>query len=271
MDEANQTLAARRSGLSKPISHRFGWAIPVPFPIFLGTILAIACDSGTSSLTDAQLKEDAGTGDTGSPAIDQADSQVGTLNPDQATAGGGRFADRVVDFTPGSFAGFGQDKFPAVVLGPPQGAGASAGSLDVLSLGKGGCIVLAFANTELIDGDGADLLVFENPFSGFFETGVVSVSGDGSTWATFPCAATDKAANYPGCAGTHYVYSSPENGIDPTDPAKAGGDPYDLRDLGLNAARYVRICDSGQNSYAGTSGGFDLDAVAVVHGRTLVH
>jgi hypothetical protein len=261
VDEAHQALAAR--GVR--------WTLPVLFPILLGTILTNACDTGPTSPTAAQGKDAAGTEDVGSPMDDPADARMDALPRDRLPTAPGLFANRVVDFIPGGFAGFGQDKLPGVVLGPPQGAGASAGSLDVLSLGKGGCIVLSATNTEIIDEDGPDLLVFENPFSGFFETGVVSVSGDGNTWATFPCAATDKAANYPGCAGTHYVYASPENGIDPTDPTTAGGDPYDLRDLGLASARYVRICDSGQNGYAGTSGGFDLDAVAVVHGRRLVH
>ena len=260
MDETHQALASR-------------WlegSLPVLFPIFLATILVNACDTRATSPTAAQVKEDAGTEDAVKTVDDPADALMDALLFDQSPTTAGPFADRVVDFTPGSFAGFGQDKFPGVVLGPPHGVGDSAGSLDVLSLGKGGCIVLAFSHTEIIDGDGPDLLVFENPFSGFYETGVVSLSEDGNTWAAFPCAATEKAANYPGCAGTHYVYASPENGLDPTDPTKAGGDPYDLHDLGLASARYVRICDSGQNSYAGTSGGFDLDAVAVVHGRTLV-
>jgi hypothetical protein len=238
--------------------------------MLLGTILVNGCDTSEKTPTGDQIKTDAGMGDAATLAIDLADGQVDTLVPNRTLDGSPHFADRVVDYTPGGFAGYGQDKFPGVVLGPPQGGGASAGSLDVLSLGKGGCIVLAFADREVIDGDGADFLVFENPFSGFFETGMVSVSDDGTTWATFPCAATDQAANYPGCAGTHYVFSSPGNGIDPTHPTLAGGDPYDLHDLGLATAHYIRICDSGQNSYAGTSGGFDLDAVAVVHGRSLV-
>jgi hypothetical protein len=41
-----------------------------------------------------------------------------------------------------------------------------------------------------------------------------------------------------------------------------------LHDLGVTAARFVRVCDSGMNApYAGISGGFDLDAVAVVHAK----
>ena len=207
-----------------------------------------------------------------SPSPAPSDALAGATAADGEAEGGhppDPFADRVVSFTPGACAGFGQDELPGVVLGPPHGAGANAGSLDVLSLGDQGCIVLEFTDVEAVDGDGTDLLVFENPFGDFYETGIVSVSRDGIDWKTFPCAAEDKADKYPGCAGTHYVYSSPNNGIDPTDPSVAGGDPYDLRDVGLSSARFVRVCDSGENTYAGISGGFDLDAVAVVHGQTV--
>lgn len=179
------------------------------------------------------------------------------------------FAGRVVSFTPGEFAGFGQEDYPSIVFGPPHGAGAGMGSLDVLSLGRGGEIVLE-TGFLLVDGPGVDLLVFENPFVTFAETGSVAVSEDGHTWWEFPCAATDKAGGYPGCAGVHPVFSSPDNGLSPTDPEVAGGDGFDLATLGVDPehfrGRYVRIRDSGQNVYGSLSGGFDLDAIAVVHG-----
>lgn len=252
--------------------------------LLLGIVLSNACGSAqsptpdsaslhaTDSLIPAQALDSALLLD-GSPSLDQEASDVNTLNQTTNDVGTARvpypFANRVVSFTPGAFAGYGQDKLPDVVLGPPHGGGANAGSLDVLSLGYEGCIVLEFTDMEAIDGQGTDLLVFENPFGSYDETGIVSVSQDGITWATFPCAFTDKADHYPGCAGTHVVYSSPGNGIDPTDPTVAGGDPYDLHDVGLSFARFVRVCDSGQNSYAGTTGGFDLDAMAVVHGQPI--
>lgn len=181
------------------------------------------------------------------------------------------FATRVVSFTPGEFAGFGQDRYPEVVLGPPHGAGEGMGSLDVLSLGRNGEIVLALGEAA-VDGPGVDLLVFENPFTHFVETGFVSVSEDGLAWLDFPCDFTNAAAGYPGCAGVHPVYSSPDNGISPTDPAVAGGDGFDLATLGVDAgfqARFVRIRDTGANFYGSTSGGFDLDALAVVHASPL--
>ena len=98
----------------------------------------------------------------------------------------------------------------------------------------------------------------------------MAVSEDGRVWWEFPCAPTDKAGGFPGCAGVHPVFSSPDNGLSPTDPSVAGGDGFDLATLGVDPARFrgrfVRIRDTGQNFYGSTSGGFDLDAVAAVHG-----
>ncbi|HVW29752.1 MAG TPA: hypothetical protein VHC69_30520 [Polyangiaceae bacterium] len=175
------------------------------------------------------------------------------------------FADAVVSFTPGPSAGFGEKNMPCVVLGPPVGAGLGGGSLDVVSLGKGGSIVLEFDDVELTDEPGPDLLVFENAFPGWAEPGFVAVSDDGNTWSEWPCNPEDAADNYPHCAGVSAVLSNPMNGIDPTDPSKAGGDAFDLADLGVATARFVRIRDGGAGQYSGTSGGFDLDAIAAVH------
>lgn len=189
---------------------------------------------------------------------DQGDDTGDASGPDP-------FADAVVSFEPGDNAGFGADGYPDIVLGPPRGAG-NAGSLDVLSLGNEGVIVLELVDFTLVDGPGPDLLVFENPFVGWAETGVVAVSEDGETWHEWPCDAADADGGFPGCAGYGLVYAHPDNDIDPTDPETAGGDAFDLADLGVTAARFVRIRDSGANAYEGNSGGFDLDAIAVVNG-----
>jgi hypothetical protein len=179
---------------------------------------------------------------------------------------GDPWADAVVHFSPGPGAGFGQDAFPEVVLGPPQGGGESGGSLDVLSLGFEGSIVLQFTDLVAVDGPGPDLLVFENPFTGFRETGVVAVSEDGVAWHEFPCAAKADGGTA-GCAGVSPVFSSPGNGVSGTDPTVSGGDAFDLAELGVARARFVRVTDTGANRfYGGPGGGFDLDAVAVVHG-----
>jgi hypothetical protein len=183
------------------------------------------------------------------------------------------FADKVVSYSPGANAGFGQDGFPQIVLGPPHGEGTTSGSLDVLSLGRQGEIILEFTDIGVVDGPGVDLLVFENAFDSpigpFTERGIVAVSEDGQTWHEFPCAFTDSAGGSPGCAGLKPVLSSPANGVSATDPAVAGGDGFDLATLGVARARFVRVRDSGNNPNAASSSGFDLDAVAVVNGYAL--
>ncbi len=180
------------------------------------------------------------------------------------------FAVEVVDFEPGEGAGFGQDRFPDVVLGPPRGGGERRGSLDVLSLGRGGYIVLRLGQPA-VNGPGVDLLVFENPFRFgtrvFAEPGEVSVSDDAEHWTAFPCDPTPPA--YPGCAGLHPVLAHAEdNDLDPTDPNQAGGDSFDLADIGIASARFVRIRDmSTSTTFGPPSEGFDLDAVAVASHR----
>lgn len=192
---------------------------------------------------------------------DAAEPHDGGL-PDRGLSDGGfdPYADAVTRFTPGEGAGFGQDRMPGVVLGPPSGGGDTAGSTDVVSLGRAGVIELEFTDFLAIDGPGVDLLVFENGFRGFLEKGEVAVSEDGVEWRDFVCDG--------GCAGLHPVYANPANGISATDPAVAGGDGFDLADVGLTRVRFVRVSDTGTNAfYAAPGGGFDLDAVAVVNGE----
>jgi hypothetical protein len=154
---------------------------------------------------------------------------------------------------------------PDVVFGPPQGGFTSQGSTDVVSLGQGGSIVLRLGRA-LVDGDGPDLLVFENPFEvpgqGVFgEPGEVAVSADGEDFAAFPCEPAAAPPN--GCAGYGVVLAGANSGVDATDPEAAGGDAFDLADIGVEEAGYVRITDGAAAPPSGTSAGFDLDAVAV--------
>jgi hypothetical protein len=181
------------------------------------------------------------------------------------------YASEVVRFQPGPEAGFGEAKMPGVVLGPPDGHGLEAGSLDVVSLGKGGSIELGFGEGAILDVDGPDFVVFENPFwpggdatAVFAEVGAVSVSEDGETWLEFACDAEgDGAGRFEGCAGWSPTLEYDANEVVPLDPAVTGGDAFDLADLGLSAARFVRIVDRS-NAGAEPSAGFDLDAVGVV-------
>ena len=180
-----------------------------------------------------------------------------------------RFATSVVSFTAGPGPTTGQSDLPAIVLGPPKGGGTAGGSLDVATLGNGGTITLGFAPSSIVDRPGPDFIVFENPFNvngdptkPFAELATVEVSDDGQTFHAFPCTAT--AYPYGSCAGWHPVLANADtNSIDPTDPATAGGDAFDLADLGVSEARFVRITD--RVDLTGTAGTFDLDAVSIVH------
>jgi hypothetical protein len=181
------------------------------------------------------------------------------------------FAQSVHSVSYGNGAGFGQNNYPNVVLGPPKGGGAGQGGTDVLSLGIGGEIVLDLGSCRLIDGPGYDFIVFENAFliggkpsSPFKELGIVSVSNDGINFLEFHC----HNASYPydGCAGWSPVYSHPNNDISPFDANTAGGDAFDLSDLGVTEARYIKIRDL-EGFGAGGAAGFDLDAVSVINGK----
>ncbi|HET9450023.1 MAG TPA: cell surface protein [Aggregicoccus sp.] len=230
----------------------------------LAASLLLAAGCGSEELTPEP--------DAGTQPITDLNPCLGA--PDAGARAPDAFADRIVSFAPGEGAGFGQDLCPGIVLGSPEGMGEGNGSLHTLSLGKGGSIVLELTDTVAVNGPGVDLLVFENAFahgsSGatFAEPGVVAVSEDGVKWSELPCAASDEAGGYPGCAGVRPVFASSTNGISATDPSVAGGDGFDLADFPDAPARvrFVRITDSGLNPNVAPSGGFDLDALAVVNG-----
>ncbi len=179
-----------------------------------------------------------------------------------------QFATRVVavEFGPGQ--DFGQDRFPAAVLGPPRGGGCCAGSTDVTSLGDGGSVVLELG-ADIVDGPGADFIVFENAFvpqdagdeEVYAELGRVSVSADGETWSSYECSA--RTYPYGDCAGWRPVLADETTPVDVHDSAAAGGDAFDLATLGVSSARYVKIEDVPEAD--GGVGTFDLDAVAVVN------
>jgi len=207
-----------------------------------------------------------GTGGGGSPG-DGVGGSAGTSPGDDSP-----YAREVISFEPGEGAGFGEGDLPDVVLGPPDGRGELSGSLDVLSLGKGGSIVLGFGENAIVDSEGGDFVVFENAFwpGGdpalvFAEPGEVSVSADGSEWHTFACDAEgDGMGRFEGCAGWTPALEYDPNASVPLDPARTGGDAFDLADVGLASARFVRVTDVS-NAGSAPSAGFDLDAVGVVH------
>jgi hypothetical protein len=181
------------------------------------------------------------------------------------------YASEVVSFEPGPGAGFGNELFPGIVLGAPGGAGTTAASLDVLSLGAGGSIAVGF-EVAIVDEPGPDFVVFENAFwirgdpdDPYAELGEVAVSTDAVSWRKFTCNRDGEGAGrWPGCAGW-----SPTLEFDPNlplQPESCGGDAFDLADVGVAEARYVRIVDLDGGGEA-PSIGFDLDAVGLVHHR----
>jgi hypothetical protein len=239
-----------------------------------------ASDASGDTVTIDGREPDAAVGDVGVDAHPEADAGQDVGSNDGAIDGeagicrgtGPRFVTRVVDHQFGPGQNTGQAEFPAPILGPPRGAsapGVCQGSVHVVSLGNGGYVVLAFDGNAIVDEPGPDFIVFENPFhvgcnpaEPFAELGTVAVSENGVTWVEFPCTAS--APPYGACSGWHPVYANPDtNQIDPTDPAVAGGDAYDLSEIGVGIARYVKITD--RVDLTGSAGVYDLDAVAIVH------
>lgn len=162
---------------------------------------------------------------------------------------------------------------PEKALGPAVGD-----TMDIVSLGRGGAIVLHFPE-GIANGEGWDFAVFENAFDDFFlELGWVGVSNNGRDFVEFPVRSLTAqmvpafgqldATDINGFAGKY----------------RSGyGTPFDLEALpanhGLDLAhiRYVRIRDvvgdgsqldsEGNPIYdpypTSTSAGFDLDAIGV--------
>jgi hypothetical protein len=178
------------------------------------------------------------------------------------------------------YASFGT---PAMALGRAEGT-----ATDCVSLGDGGWATLSFAY-PIPNGLGPDFAVFENSFSDtFLELGFVEVSSDGANFFRFPAVSLTPTDTQVGSFGT----------LDPTNinnlagKYRAGyGTPFDLQELAgvspllnIDAVTHVRVVDvvgSVQDPYATydsqnhkvndpwptpfDSGGFDLDAVGVLH------
>jgi len=214
------------------------------------------------------------------------------------------FADRVVSFRGGTVSappGFNTWQ-PGILLGPPGDAAPNSGSLRVMSLGKGGEIVLEFTDNEIVDGPGPDFIVFENPFyctapplsasdpySLLAEPGLVAVSDDGLDFRIFPYDAAALSQVVSLCTDKTLIdrlrgllgitasftgnYTIPDDPLvfDPGAPGGVsghGGDAFDLAAVGLTRARFVRITDpSLPIGLPGSSEGLDLDTVVALHSR----
>jgi hypothetical protein len=216
------------------------------------------------------------------------------------------FADRVAAFRPGftSSPPLFNSWQPGILLGPPGNATPTTGSLSVLSLGRGGEIVLEFTDNEIVDGPGPDFILFENaffcstvplgpsdPFSVFAEPGVVAASADGIEFRPFPYDAAALAQATSQCSDGGLVrrlaglmgitpnfngnYTVPDDPLvfDPAAPGGVsghGGDAFDLASVGLERARFLRITDPDIGlSLPGSSEGLDLDGAVALHSRPL--
>ena len=199
------------------------------------------------------------------------------------------FADRVdVEFGALNEEG-GTYTQPEALLGPPTGGGSIGGGLTVCSLGYGGIATLRFTDNVIVDGPGADLIVFENAFyigecdwdggvehAVWNETAIVEVSQDGINWLRMPCDFNplnitcglepyQNPSSFYGLAGNHPVYANVEpdgslrDGIDPVDPEAAGGDAFDLADVGLDWCAWVRLVDTGDSESAPGTETYDDD------------
>ena len=189
------------------------------------------------------------------------------------------YASELISFDAGEGGGYGQDKLPDVVLGPPSTTDEGGATGSVLSLGAGGSIVVGFGDRSIRDGPGDDFIVFENAFYTDFEDdgvweelGRVSVSRDGETWHRFDCQTDpvepegDGPHRWPGCAGWTPTSEYDADATRMLDPEVTGGNGFDLASVGLEKVNYVRITDVQETTDLETKAGFDLDAVGVVHG-----
>lgn len=184
------------------------------------------------------------------------------------------FASELLEQTRGAGDGYGRDRLPDIILGPPKGVGPNQGSLDTLSLGVGGSVTLGFVGLYLYDGPGDDFIVFENAFSiagngeTFAEPAIVEVKdAESGAWRAHACD-TEHDWPYAGCAGVEPVLAGPARPeLDPTDPIGAGGDRFDLAEHLIDALEVdaLRITDARTGTTTGGNSGFDLDAVALIH------
>lgn len=174
---------------------------------------------------------------------------------------------------------------PTLAVNGARGSGPTAGGMDVYSLrldDRRPHVVVGWSGRVIVDGPGADLVVFENAFdiaSGgrFMDPTVVSVSADGETFAAFPHAtgmieATSDPADWIGFAGVTPTQLHVDHVDGPTaDDPSSGGDRFDLADLPDGPVRdavlrdgvlAVRLEGAGRVEDPATGDTFPTDPVA---------
>jgi hypothetical protein len=175
-----------------------------------------------------------------------------------------------------------------VSFGDPNDAlgKANGNSMNVVSLGDSGVAILTF-DRPIMNGPGFDFAVFENSFSDdYLEFAHVEVSSDGERFVRFPSHSevqTLVQIHGMGLTDTRRIHNL-------AGKYRAGyGTPFDLDDLldstdiDLNHITHVKLIDVGgsigvggtNDSYGNRinepfstpyeTGGFDLDAVGVIH------
>jgi hypothetical protein len=220
---------------------------------------------------------DAGSAVDAGPA-DARPADASSCSPDAGTPVIG--IGNVVSLTIGNGGGAGQDQLPGILQGAPAGPGVSG---ETLSLGENGELVVDFGDYDIVDGPGADFIVYENsfltgPYQPYAEPARVGVAAGGdagaSSFVDFFCDLSQTSGDpqterwpYPGCAGVRPVLAGKASCLSPADPAVAGGDAFDLKNVKLARARYLRLRDAGLSTMGGAShtAGFDLDAVVLIH------
>ncbi len=181
------------------------------------------------------------------------------------------WADSVVLFVHGDGQWYGQGNYPYVVLGNPDPSATPTNpSLDVLSLGTYGIIVLQFKDNVVVDGPGDDLVIFENVFltstspdtQAFLEPALVFLSKDGRIFYQYPYDTSNPNPYYwQGLAGI-----KPTNyGNDPNTPSTWMGDRFDISNVGLDTVRFVMLADASFLCGNLLCSGFDLDALGCLN------
>lgn len=203
----------------------------------------------------------------------------------EAVRGAIDIADPSANYNGETTASFGETED---AIGPAEG-----GSGSVLSLGDGGQATLTFEH-PIKNGEGPDFCVFENSFSNdFLELAFVEVSSNGTDFVRFPSHSATQTATQIGGFGivdATKIYNFAgkyEQGY---------GVPFDLDELkdepnlNIEAITHVRVIDVvgtidpqfGSYDSQGNivndpyptpfnTGGFDLDAIGVIHENTNVN
>lgn len=172
-------------------------------------------------------------------------------------------------------------------VGDSSSANGVADMNNVISLGDGGMATCTF-QYPIINADGYDFAVFENSFeNNFLELAFVEVSSDGTYFSRFPAISLTDTTEQVGS----FDYLNPTKINNLAGKYIGGyGVPFDLQELindtniNLNNITHVRVIDvvgNINNVFAShdsesrkindpwptpfASGGFDLDAIAVIH------